>query len=333
MQQSFAAALALVLKNEGGYVNLPHDPGGATNMGITRKTLAAWRGVSVNSLPKSAVKALTVGEAGTIYRARYWTPIYADDLPAGLDYAVFDYAVNSGPVTAARALQSVLGVTVDGRIGPETVTAAKLDPAGTINRLCDARLRYLQGLGTWGRFGTGWSHRVASVRAAALDMAAGAQFPAPVIQPAAYIVPQPIEPTPAVVKARLGADGSRTIAATDGINKAITVGGTAVAGVSVIGQLTDALQAIPWWGYALAAVAVLATIWLLNHRIVLARIEDAITGAHTGRDIGLVRPEPSPEPQGSPLAADRPSDGQTQPEAAEASPDANGGQAAAGAQP
>ena len=95
---NFDRALTAVLRHEGGYVDHPSDPGGATNLGVTRATLAQWRGRAVS---KAEVKALTRAEAAKIYRALYWDEIAGDALPAGLDFAVFDYCVNSGPGRAA----------------------------------------------------------------------------------------------------------------------------------------------------------------------------------------------------------------------------------------
>lgn len=186
MNRNFARALSAVLKDEGGYVDNPSDPGGATNMGITRMTLAAWRKVvPYTSLPKSAVKALTPAEAGDIYRANYWNAIKGDQLPDGLDYAVFDFAVNSGPGRAAKVLQSVLGVTADGQIGPETLAAAsRANVAKVINELCDERMAFLEALPTYGVFGNGWKARVGHVRTLALQMAGAVQT-------------QPSSPTPA----------------------------------------------------------------------------------------------------------------------------------------
>jgi lysozyme family protein len=191
MQQNFAAALALVLRDEGGYVDDPRDPGGATNMGITLRTLAAWRGTT---LPKSEVMNLTVAEAGKIYKARYWDAIRGDDLPVGLDYAVFDYAVNSGPGAAASALQRVLSVPMDGVIGPVTLAAASKSPTTAILMLCANRLQFLEGLSTWGAFGNGWSARVSRVKAAALAMVTAS--------PAAP-VPYPPLPSPAPVGGKI----------------------------------------------------------------------------------------------------------------------------------
>lgn len=166
----FELCLAHVLRHEGGYVDHPADPGGATNMGIAHKTLARWRQVSPWwKLPKSEVKALSHGEAGRIYRALYWNACRAGDLPPGVDLAVFDHAVNSGPDRAARTLQVALGVVVDGQVGPLTLAAArKADAARIINAICDRRLGFLRALNTFPTFGRGWTSRVASVRAAAL---------------------------------------------------------------------------------------------------------------------------------------------------------------------
>lgn len=177
MTSRFDACLAEVLRQEGGYADHPSDPGGATNMGITHKTLADWRGVSPWwSLPKSAVKALERAEAAQIYRSRYWQRCQAETLPAGLDLALFDFAVNSGPDRAIRILQTELGVAADGRVGPVTrgaveAYAASKGLAALIGALCDRRLAFLQGLSTYATFGPGWRSRVATIRKAALGAA------------------------------------------------------------------------------------------------------------------------------------------------------------------
>lgn len=169
----FDICLDEVLRHEGGYADHPDDPGGATNMGITRRTLAGWRNISPwTALPKSAVRALTRTEAAGIYRASYWGRCNADRLPAGLDLAVFDFAVNSGPDRAIRTLQAALGVTVDGQIGPLTLAACSTrDVSGLIHALCDRRLQFLKRLQTFATFGAGWTRRVAAVRKAALATA------------------------------------------------------------------------------------------------------------------------------------------------------------------
>lgn len=171
-ESRFDQCLSAVLEHEGGYADHPSDPGGATNMGITHKTLARWRRVSPWwSLPKAEVKALGREEAARIYRAHYWNPIKADLLPRGLDLAAFDLAVNSGPDRAIRMLQAVLGVAADGQVGVLTIEAARKAGAGAIGPLCDRRLGFLRALKTFPVFGRGWTRRVETIRRAALAAA------------------------------------------------------------------------------------------------------------------------------------------------------------------
>lgn len=169
---NFAACLAHILASEGGYVDHPKDPGGATNMGITHTTLAEWRGRPVT---KADVRALTKAEAAAIYKARYWDTVRGDDLPAGLDLVAFDAAVNSGVYRGARWLQSALGVVADGKIGPRSIAAASAaDRSTAIRRAVQARKNFLLSLSTWATFGRGWSSRLTSVEASAIKMAKGA---------------------------------------------------------------------------------------------------------------------------------------------------------------
>lgn len=168
MDKNFDVSLKKVLKYEGGYSNHPKDPGGPTNLGIT---LANFRRYVKPNGTIADLKNLTVAQAGVVYRRQYWDAVLGAKLPSGVDFAVFDYAVNSGPSRAVKHLQEVVGAQVDGRVGPETLVAIdKLGPAITIQKLCDRRLRFLRGLKTWPSFGKGWSARVADVRKSALTM-------------------------------------------------------------------------------------------------------------------------------------------------------------------
>lgn len=170
MKKNFGMALKAVLVHEGGYVNHPADPGGATNKGITWRTYNAWR--RNRGLPDRHVKNITDEEVAAIYKAQYWNVIRGDDLPSGLDYAVFDFAVNSGPARAAKFLQRIVNVNADGQIGQITLEAvAKANTKHTINALCDNRLAWLQRLRHWGTFGRGWTRRVQEVKAMANEMA------------------------------------------------------------------------------------------------------------------------------------------------------------------
>ena len=131
MDRNFERALLLVLKHEGGFVNHPKDPGGATNLGVTIGT-AKRLGIDVDGDGDTDIldiKKLKPSDAAKVYRAEYWNKIKGDHLPSGVDYAVFDFAVNSGPGRAAEYLQAIAGVAQDGAIGPQTVAAVtKLDP-------------------------------------------------------------------------------------------------------------------------------------------------------------------------------------------------------------
>lgn len=184
MRNNFTEALALVLVHEGGYVNHPADPGGATNRGVTQRTYDSWR--KRNGQSKRSVRKITDDEVAAIYRRDYWNAVKADDLPSGVDYAVFDFAVNSGPRRAAQFLQRVVGVDDDGKIGPVTIAAVRATPpGGIISDLCDNRLSWLKRLPTWGTFGRGWSRRVSEVLVKALDMSLN---PATTPKPTAPVV-------------------------------------------------------------------------------------------------------------------------------------------------
>jgi lysozyme family protein len=168
VKDNFPQCFALVLKNEGGYVDNPADPGGATNLGCTKATWEAWVGHPVT---KDDIKALTPNDVMPLYKAKYWDTIKGDDLPEGVDYAVFDYAINSGPSRAAKALQSVLSVNVDGQIGDATLRALETsNPREVATAVCEARLAFLQSLSTYATFGKGWSRRVSEVETVSFNM-------------------------------------------------------------------------------------------------------------------------------------------------------------------
>jgi lysozyme family protein len=176
--QTIAKAMPHVFKVEGGYVDHPRDPGGATNLGVTLATLRAWRKKPVS---KADVKALSHEEATAIYKYQYWDKVAGDSLPAGLDYAMFDFGINSGPSRAVKFLQRILGVKVDGVIGAMTLEAVTKHPTvHLIKRLCDDRIAWMRRLKTWDTFGKGWTRRVEHVRATALSFVSGS----PITEPA-----------------------------------------------------------------------------------------------------------------------------------------------------
>jgi len=170
MKDNFDACLTLLLAHEGGYVNHPQDPGGITNLGVTKRVWEEWLGRPVS---EKEMRALTPTMVKPLYKRKYWDAVRADDLVAGVDYCVFDVAVNSGPGRAIKFLQSCVGVTVDGGFGPATLAAvnkAEEDPTRLIELYCAKRLEFLQSLKTFETFGKGWSRRVAEVKDAALKM-------------------------------------------------------------------------------------------------------------------------------------------------------------------
>lgn len=161
-------ALKLMFGHEGGYANAKSDRGGPTKYGVTHRTLANWRGVK--SCSAAQVKALTLAEAEQIYRAKYWIQSGGDLLPAGLDYAAFDFGVNSGPSRAVKELQRVLGVKMDGKFGPVTLAALEDDSRPVellIASYTDARMAFLRSLQSprtgFPKNGRGWTIRVTGV--------------------------------------------------------------------------------------------------------------------------------------------------------------------------
>jgi len=162
----FSECVAIVLRHEGGFIDHPSDRGGPTKYGITLRTLRGWR--DDETLTADDVRALTEAEAREIYLARYWNPIRGDELPPGVDLAVFDYAVNSGVRHAARELQAVVGVPQDGAIGRVTLAAVReQDPSMVISNLCERRRAFLRTLRTFEVFGRGWLRRIAAIEEAA----------------------------------------------------------------------------------------------------------------------------------------------------------------------
>lgn len=162
MSSNYSTVIPLVLAHEGGYVNHPKDPGGATNKGVTQGTYDSHR--RRKGLPKRSVRQITEAEVQEIYRTQYWDKVAGDELPAGVDYAVFDFAVNSGPSRAVKVLQRIVGAAVDGIIGDETISktcaAAAADEEALIVEYCNRRLAFMKSLRTWSTFGKGWSRRV-----------------------------------------------------------------------------------------------------------------------------------------------------------------------------
>lgn len=178
MDRNFRECLSRVLKHEGGWADNPKDPGGATMKGVT---LANFRRYVKPNATKDDLRKINDAQIETVYRRFYWDAVNGASLPDGIDMAVFDYAVNSGPSRAAKALQKIVGVPQDGKIGPATISAIKKSlPATTIHAICDERVAFmkrakgsagaLKGKLLWPTFGKGWQTRVDEVRKFSLSL-------------------------------------------------------------------------------------------------------------------------------------------------------------------
>ena len=154
---NFDLAFDALLGHEGGYVDNPKDPGGATRWGITERVARA-NGYTGD------MREFPVERAKQIARWEYWDAVQADQLPDALRYAVFDAAYNSGPVQAVHWLQRALGVKADGVIGMQTRLAAQqCTPDRVLARMLGMRLQFMTNLPTWDTFGKGWARRIAAL--------------------------------------------------------------------------------------------------------------------------------------------------------------------------
>jgi len=163
MKENWEEALAHVLKYEGGYVNHPSDPGGMTNLGVTKRVWEEWTGKPAT---ESEMRSLTPDLVAPLYKKRYWDAVRGDDLPGGVDLCVFDCAVNAGPGRASQFLQRVVGVAQDGKIGPVTLLAIwKKEPVSIIAEFCHYREQHYRSLDTFATFGKGWMRRLDDVEA------------------------------------------------------------------------------------------------------------------------------------------------------------------------
>ena len=166
--ENYDKCLETILHHEGGYVNHPKDPGGETNLGVTKRVYEDWGGTK-------DMKDLTVEDVAPIYRKNYWDRMKCDEIPAGLDLCVFDFGVNAGTGRSAKYLQTMIGTVADGGIGPNTLRAldAYIDAngiEGAIKNFQEARQGYYESLSTFETFGRGWTRRVTETTELALSM-------------------------------------------------------------------------------------------------------------------------------------------------------------------
>jgi lysozyme family protein len=164
MKDNFDECLKMLLHHEGGYVNHPKDPGGETNLGVTKRVYEKWGGTK-------DMKDLTVEDVAPIYKKEYWDKCKCDDLESGVDWAVFDWAVNSGTGRAAKAIQKICGAAQDGAIGPKTLALiGTQNTEYVIEEFGKIRQDFYESLKTFDTFGKGWTRRNKETTAKALEM-------------------------------------------------------------------------------------------------------------------------------------------------------------------
>lgn len=170
---NYPSSLRRVLAHEGGYSNHKDDPGGATMKGVIQRVYDGYR--DRHGLKRQPVRSISDSEISAIYKTQYADAIKFDRLPAGIDYVVFDGAVNSGPGQSGKWLQRALGVKADGVMGNVTLAAADAHPdkAALVDAICDQRMKFLRALKTFATFGRGWTTRVTRVRSGAKQMLRG----------------------------------------------------------------------------------------------------------------------------------------------------------------
>ena len=164
MKDNFDECLKMLLHHEGGYVNHPSDPGGETNLGVTKKVYQEWGGTK-------DMKDLTVEDVAPIYKKNYWDRCKCDDLESGVDWVVFDWAVNSGTGRSAKAIQKICGASQDGAIGPKTLALiGKQNTQYVIEEFGKIRQDFYESLKTFDTFGKGWTRRNKETTEKALEM-------------------------------------------------------------------------------------------------------------------------------------------------------------------
>lgn len=257
----FDRAFKLLRVTEGGYVNHPKDPGGATNMGVTQRTFDWYN--DLHKRNRRSVRTITETEVRDIYYKQYWLAVKADDLPHGVAYMVFDAAVNSGPSQAVKWLQRAVGAQADGVVGSETISKARgvNDVNGLIENYSDQRLSFMRSLKHWSTFKNGWTRRVLEVRQQAQAWASVSDTP---------------KPSGSVAVDLPKATGEENVQATVGdmIKDPNVIGaiGGAAAGVSAVASGDGPVQ----WAIAAAVVIGLA---ILLFRMVRRRDDEARTDA------------------------------------------------------
>lgn len=268
----YADSLNAVLVYEGGYSNHPKDPGGATMKGVTQRVYDAYR--VAHGRQKQPVRNITDAEVGEIYRTNYWNAVKGDQLPEGVDFVVFDGAVNSGPKQSIKWLQRALGVAADGVLGQITMTALRgiNNNDALIARIIERRDAFLRSLKTYSTFGKGWDRRIQNVLAKGQAWATGSVGPEPVYAPGgeAKAMVDDAKKAPPKVVGDVATGGG------------VTTGGIGVAVQQLQDTLTPYSMAGGWIAKLVIALAIIAglltiggVVWRLYSTWRQKRLDDA----------------------------------------------------------
>ena len=169
MTGNFKQCLALVLKSEGGFVNHPSDPGGMTNLGVTKRV---WEEYTGHEADEKIMRGLTPEKVAPLYEQRYWRPCYGEVLPRGLDFLCFSFGINAGCGRSVKLLQQSLGVVSDGIIGPRVMqNIRESNVTDIIKVFSESRREYYRTLKQFPIFGRGWIARTDKEEQEGLQMA------------------------------------------------------------------------------------------------------------------------------------------------------------------
>jgi len=266
MRENLETSTNWILVHEGGYVNHPDDPGGATNMGVIQRTYDGYRRRKDKSI--QSVRNITLAEVIEIYKDQYWDKVWGDHLPAGLDYAMYDFAINSGPSRAVKFLQELLGVDADGVLGNITLGAiqGKNDIEQLIIDLNFKRWIWLKRLRHWNTFGKGWTRRVMGEETGFQERDVGVIDRAVMLHKRMVNIPEPKNIDDGAGKRTVESELSRTEEVKEGLNLA----NVAKVGAGSFPAFMTAAATLPdgplQWAVAAGAVMVFAVVafWMFK---------------------------------------------------------------------
>jgi len=173
MLNNFQKSLQYVLESEGLFTDNPLDAGGATMKGITLETYRIYK--KNTHLTPNDLEQISDMDVSTIYLNQYWNACRCSDLPSGIDYCVFDMAINSGTGMSVKLLQKSVGTDIDGVFGSITLALTKgKDQLGLIRAFSDQKESFYRNIvakrPSQSVFINGWLARINDVQERAIKM-------------------------------------------------------------------------------------------------------------------------------------------------------------------